>query len=351
MLRFVHRQLPPLNFITIHWLYFLCTCILSAVIFWGASTPAKSVSFTDALFLVVSAMTLAGLNTVNLSTLNTFQQVMLFLLIFMGSAIFVSAFVVQVRKAAFEKRFQDIVNDKKKQPSDVRVGNDSQTHGVAHELQQEHAQPSTASGLLAATGDSANDHKKYRDERSARPLSSAEDDVRSTAAMSLAVSFSPELNLDKVKSRRSNYRDNESVFSMQGVGARPTASLDVIQTARSDEPDALRESRHSLSSEKDDRDSQHRFGFSTAWIGRNSQFHGLTEVEREQLGGYEYRAVQFLAWLVPAYLVLFQLLGCLGCASWIAYNQPDTARRNGLDPWWVGAVRQSSYWLTIKRIH
>lgn len=30
--------------------------------------------YTDALFLVVSAMTEAGLNTVNLSTLSTFQQ-------------------------------------------------------------------------------------------------------------------------------------------------------------------------------------------------------------------------------------------------------------------------------------
>jgi hypothetical protein len=32
-------------------------------------------------------MTLAGLNTVNLSTLNTFQQVLLFFLIIFGSAV------------------------------------------------------------------------------------------------------------------------------------------------------------------------------------------------------------------------------------------------------------------------
>src|ERR1700733_4317843 len=50
-----------------------------------------------------------GLNTINLSTLNTFQQFMLFMLIILGSAIFVSAFVVHIRKKAFEKRFKSVI--------------------------------------------------------------------------------------------------------------------------------------------------------------------------------------------------------------------------------------------------
>lgn len=45
-----------------------------------------------------------GLNTVNLSTVNTAQQVILFYLIITGSAIFVSGFVVHVRERAFERR-------------------------------------------------------------------------------------------------------------------------------------------------------------------------------------------------------------------------------------------------------
>ena len=43
-------------------------------------------------------MTEAGLNTVNLSELNTFQQFILFLLIMLGSAILVSIAVLQVRQ-------------------------------------------------------------------------------------------------------------------------------------------------------------------------------------------------------------------------------------------------------------
>lgn len=111
--RIIRRQLPPINFITIHWLYFTSTCLLSAIILWGSATPHRSLEFTDALFLAVSAMTLAGLNTVNLSTLNTFQQFWLFLLIMLGSAIFVSAFVVWVRRASFEKKFDDIYERRK----------------------------------------------------------------------------------------------------------------------------------------------------------------------------------------------------------------------------------------------
>ena len=57
--RTLHRNLPPLNFISVHYIYFIGTSLLSALIFWGASTPPRAVSFTDSLFLTVSAMTLA----------------------------------------------------------------------------------------------------------------------------------------------------------------------------------------------------------------------------------------------------------------------------------------------------
>ena len=36
-----------------------------------------------------------------------------------------------------------------------------------------------------------------------------------------------------------------------------------------------------------------------AVVGRNSQFHDLTEEELEELGGVEYRALKLLLWLVP----------------------------------------------------
>ncbi len=65
-------------------------------------------------------------------------------------------------------------------------------------------------------------------------------------------------------------------------------------------------------------------------IGRNSQFHHLSEKERRALGGMEYDAICVLSWLVPIYFVLFQLLGAIGMGAWLQINRPDIALTNGL---------------------
>jgi len=78
--------LPPLNFITVHYTYFLAVCMVTSLIFYGLSDPRYSIGYTDSLFLVVSAMTEAGLNTVNLSQMTTGQQFLLWFLIMIVSS-------------------------------------------------------------------------------------------------------------------------------------------------------------------------------------------------------------------------------------------------------------------------
>ncbi|ELU39184.1 potassium ion transporter (Trk1), putative [Rhizoctonia solani AG-1 IA] len=46
-----------------------------------------------------------------------------------------------------------------------------------------------------------------------------------------------------------------------------------------------------------------------AVVGRNSQFHDLTQEEQEELGGVEYRALGALLWIVPVYHFGIQLFG------------------------------------------
>jgi hypothetical protein len=86
-LRKVTAYLPPLNFITVHYTYFISVCLVTSLIFYGMSTPTYAIGYTDSLFLVVSAMTEAGLNTVNLSQMTTGQQFLLWLLILIVSRI------------------------------------------------------------------------------------------------------------------------------------------------------------------------------------------------------------------------------------------------------------------------
>ena len=65
------------------------------------------------MFMVMSALTASGLNTVNVSQLTTFQQVELVILMIMGSQVLVSYFTIAYRKHIFEKRFEDIVKMEK----------------------------------------------------------------------------------------------------------------------------------------------------------------------------------------------------------------------------------------------
>jgi hypothetical protein len=72
--------------------------------------------------------------------------------------------------------------------------------------------------------------------------------------------------------------------------------------------------------------------------GRNAQFYGLSKAEREHLGGVEYRAITLLAYVVPIYFILWQLLGCVGLAAYFAHNKPSVARENGINPWYVSIL-------------
>ncbi|EOO02380.1 putative cation transporter protein [Phaeoacremonium minimum UCRPA7] len=226
--------LPPVNFITIHYAYFIVVCLAASVVFWGSSNPSRSITYVDSLFVVVSAMTEAGLNTVNLSQMTTWQQIMLCLLIMLGSSIWVSIWTVAARLHVFEQRFAAIV--------------------------------------------------KAEREKNKRPI--------------------------PLLQRFSTFR--KSVTTPAGDSKLPGTGTRMPQTIASD-------------------------NFLTGRAaGRNGQFHDLTTEEREHLGGCEYRALKVLAVIVPLYFFLWQLLGCVGLGAWMAYNQPNTARENGINPWWLG---------------
>jgi Trk-type K+ transport system membrane component len=80
-----------------------------------------------------------------------------------------------------------------------------------------------------------------------------------------------------------------------------------------------------------------KYFFSKGKISRNSQFHGLTSAEREELGGVELKAVSFLSIVVSLYFFMCLLLGILGVGGWLQANHPDVAEVNGLNPFWTGA--------------
>lgn len=74
-----------------------------------------------------------------------------------------------------------------------------------------------------------------------------------------------------------------------------------------------------------------------ATVARNSNFIDLTEEQRDELGGIEYRALKTLAVVLISYYVGFHLFGIISLVGWIM-TQPrwgKIVKQDGLGrPWW-----------------
>jgi Trk-type K+ transport system membrane component len=74
-----------------------------------------------------------------------------------------------------------------------------------------------------------------------------------------------------------------------------------------------------------------------ATVARNSNFVDLTEEQRDELGGIEYRALKTLAVVLITYYVGFHLIGMLSMVGWIMTTDTwgNIVRADGVGrPWW-----------------
>lgn len=368
-LAFITSQLPPINFITLHYAYFIGVSLLASLIFWGSSTPAKSISYVDSLFLVVSAMTLTGLNTVNLSEINTFQQFVLFLLIILGSSILVSIAVVFVRLKAFERRFKRIVEEEKRKQKEWGSLRRKMT------FRRSNSVSTKPTGLDAGNGELRGRHRRNvpqakegiesKDlEMGSRISPIAEEDDHEIATRHKPLTAGTNTDSDTTQedkndehvelpngtTRKRGVTFSQTsapalkvaplarILSMQGVGARH----DILNhPSRITRPENLLSPIKEHYENINKADLMHRFSI-PGIIGRNSHFSNLSLADRERLGGVEYRALEILIIVVPLYFFAWQFLGCIGLAAWIEKNGQILTEDNGLNPWWVGAFNAVS---------
>jgi hypothetical protein len=310
--------------------------------------------------------------------MNTFQQWLLWMHIIGGSAIFVSIFVIHVRKRAFEKRFGAILKEQQEQRRKRRssiVDNSGQSFSM-HRSRSLRSPPSQTNETIGVTEKTVLDHlqdsnSSARDgiridtDRSGGPSEHTETAVESPTTNGALethhppreeakepsniepttinppqsgtdhIAFVPgtSFNPTNAMARTSQIKRRNSAFSFTGVGASPVATsfhrpfFSDVNESQPTRPSGLR-LRHDPA---------------TPWhignllrkevVGRNSQFHGLTHEERENLGGIEYRAIQLLSWVVPLYFVLWQLLGCLAVGAWMNNHASDITEANGINAW------------------
>ncbi|CAG7915824.1 unnamed protein product [Penicillium olsonii] len=307
--RSVLAMLPPCNFLTLHYAYFIVTGLVASIIFYLTSTPWRSVAYIDSLFMCVSAMTGAGLNTVDLSTLNNFQQAILFMMLIMGHAVLISLTVLLVRKQAFEAKFKGVSDERKQAASrgqsviELQGDRDAVpgSTGIGLELEQGCKPRSKAAVVVQeASGSSTPREDRWVDD-------------------------------DQITVGDETRHHHHRVFPMAGIGARP----DLNNHPRDAVPNLLLEDKDSVSGFKGILRGTQKF--TKGLVSRNSQFHDLTPAERDELGGVEYKAISFLSVVVFLYWALFLLCGIVGMGGFLEANHPDVTRSNGLSPFWAGA--------------
>lgn len=92
------------NFIAVHYCYILTLIFTTSVVIF----PMRNMPYIDALFFSGSAVSQAGLNTIDVNTTKMYQQLAMFFASFLGTPIFVSILVLMLRIYRFETYFDDI---------------------------------------------------------------------------------------------------------------------------------------------------------------------------------------------------------------------------------------------------
>ncbi|KAI1333645.1 TrkH-domain-containing protein [Xylariaceae sp. FL0016] len=321
----IKPYVPPVNFITLHYAYFIITSVLAAMIFWSSSSPARSIGWWDSLFMVMSALTNSGLNTINVSQLTTFQQVELCILMIMGSQVLISWVTVAFRKHIFEKRFEDIVERerakrKKVSGTSAIVGMTGAMIGIqvmssfgkAQPPTKQQSRPGAGLGATARTT-SAEQLPTITGEKQGGPAGQNQNHVGFLEPIREGKSFDGPSAASGVSIYQTHTEQSHRRTSVgprpQGAESRTTYDGFNVQTF-------LNEQKRN--------------------IGRNGQFFNLSDDQREYLGGVEYRSLKFLSFFVMVYFVLFQFFGAIALGAWMSVYAADIAAVNAQNPWWAG---------------
>ncbi|KAG9233942.1 cation transport protein-domain-containing protein [Amylocarpus encephaloides] len=101
---------PHFSFITVHYFWIIGMAIVGSICIYANG----DVRYIDALFLGSGAATQSGLNTIDVNLLTTWQQMILYFVPMLCNPITINSFVVFLRLYWFEKRFQHVAKEAKK---------------------------------------------------------------------------------------------------------------------------------------------------------------------------------------------------------------------------------------------
>ncbi|KAK3719147.1 hypothetical protein LTR37_004711 [Vermiconidia calcicola] len=286
------RSSMHLNFYRVHLLYFILTILISSGIFYGSDASRFSYSYTDALFLCVSAMCNVGLNTVNLSSLTGFQQSILYVLMFVGDLTVVTISVVIARRFFFTRQMSELVEES---GAGRRIAED-----IEEQYEERRDQPKASN--------SRSEQSSRTTHESTRNPADAKRSLLDGTHLSDYGSFPAPWHT-------SHFKNMARFFESRSKSTSP--------------------------------DHHHYLSFQPE-LDHKGRFTSLNEHQRNELGGVEYRALKVLSWLLPAYTLAW--LGVLMVAlvpyamhSSAADKIRDAQPSKQTPAWWAAFVTLAGY--------
>ncbi|EAS35498.3 trk family potassium uptake protein [Coccidioides immitis RS] len=365
-------RMPHLNFIRIHYVYILALSIVGTIILY----PIKNMRGIDAFFQAVSGSTVTGLNTVDLKEMRLYQQITVWFLPMLGNMCFVNVVVVYVRLHWFEKKFKDIVQ-LSRLPSSERSraqllsvspkAQSSDDTAYPHNIRVLRPDPAHEEADMvnlrqrpAAKRDESSDSPTAEDQSPSSENNNAERPPVQPGHITFSSDTFDKPNRGKAL-RIPGPREFEKGYKVQEVDDEDDADM----TKSIDDPfgagpsDAYRKLpamerllshaasfEHAASSafiiggssrsrsRSRSRGPMNRVSSRGAatqalpylsynpTVGRNSKFLGLTEDQKEELGGIEYRSLRLLLKIAGGYYVIGHIIGAIGLIAWIWNSNP-----------------------------
>ncbi|KAL8375636.1 hypothetical protein RB595_006964 [Gaeumannomyces hyphopodioides] len=343
----IKPYLPPVNFITIHYSYFIFFGLVMSAVFFALSDREDftTLSFIDSWFLIMSSFTGSGLNTVNLSDLVTGQQAIMFLMMILGSPILIAESTILVRLYYFAKRFEHVENlerekHRRRRATGAMVGMAGAMAGLPV-MSSFGADQANASEHVRRAKLDAFELSKPNRPASDRRSSHFEDNDATPGAQPPTNATTPTAAHPHAAVLQNVLEGNSSSpLTPGGRGDHTTPSHAHLHHHNHHPPQLARAPTARVGGlgggAHQGFDFRHFVKAHKSSIGRNGQFFDLDEDQREYLGGVEYRSLKLLFVINAVYFFLWQALGAIALGAWMATYSREICAVNRQDPWWTG---------------
>ncbi|KOS43199.1 hypothetical protein ACN38_g5919 [Penicillium nordicum] len=344
---------PPINFLVLHYLWIITLSVLSLVIIY----PYGNLKAIDAYFFGASASTESGLNTVDVKSLKTYQQVYIYIIPILGNLGFVNIIVIVFRVRWFEKRFKAIAPHLLRPEAPPEQDAEAQ---LKHKrsLSSNHDEAPNNQSISHEIDDSGKEGARVETQDKSSRVSLELNDTKADdttvvninptkPAITFAEDHRPSSDKDKAlyipppwrRERGASFSEIDERLHDEDDDGRTEKVLSRRPTTRS-----IRSGTHTLervvtsvfilggssssdrvvptTKPKDIKQLDLPNMSTQATIGRNSQFHNLSAKDRETLGGIEYRSLKLLLKIVVGYFFGLHLFGAICLVGWILHADP-----------------------------